>query len=167
MKGDIKMRRIFFIVFLCLLFNSTVFAQKALIQTVEINCKNNCANYDSRKWNDKAISIKLPSGKYKFIPISGACSPWPKDQDAYDTGNQPWMWYGIISTNGDQYELGSQAKYETPGKALDEQKYEEVTLRLESETLIKIGITDVWKGKDYCSDNRGTEKMEIYEINND
>ena len=161
------MGRISLAIFLSLFLCSTVFAEKNLIRTVEINCKDNCAIYNSRKWAEKVISITLPPGKYKFVPASGACSPWPNDRSAHDTGNQPWMWYAIISSHGNQYELGSQAKYETPQKALEEQKYEEVTIRLESETSIQIGVTDVWKGKDYCSDNRGTEKMDIYKITND
>jgi hypothetical protein len=155
------------VILLSLFLGSNAFAEKNLIETVEINCKDNCAIYNSRKWQDKVISIKLPPGKYKFVPASGACSSWAKDQIAYDNGNQPWMWYAIISDQGNQYELGSQAKYDTPQKAFEEQKYEEVTIRLESEISIQIGFTDVWKGKDYCSDNRGSEKMEIYKITNE
>jgi hypothetical protein len=99
---------------------STAFAEQQLIQTVQIDCKENCAIHGSRKWEEKAIEIKLPPGKYKFVPMKGACSSWPNDQSAFDTGNQPWIWYAIISVNGGQYELGSQAKYKTPNTALKE-----------------------------------------------
>jgi hypothetical protein len=161
MKEMIKKSSLLFFSFF---FVSSAFAERQLIQTVEIDCRANCAIYGSKKWKEKAKEIKLSPGKYKFIPSSGACSVWAKDQIAYDTGSQPWMWYAIISANITQYELGSLAKYETPKKALQEQKDEEVIIALENETLIQIGIEDSWKGKDYCSDNRGVEKIEIYKI---
>jgi hypothetical protein len=147
-----------------LFFINTVFAEQQLIQSVRIDCKENCAIHASRKWQEKALEVKLTRGKYKFVPLKGACSQWPNDRSAFDTGNQPWMWYAIISVNGDQYELGSQAKYKTPNAALKEQADEKVTIRLEADTSIRIGSTDVWKGKDYCSDNRGTEELGIYRI---
>ena len=147
-----------------LFFMTGGFAESQLVQTVEIDCRANCANYGSKKWKEKAKEINLSPGKYKIIPLSGACSVWAKDQIAYDTGSQPWMWYAIISANGNQYELGSLSKYETPKKALQEQKDEEVIIVLENETSIQIGIEDVWKEKDTCSDNRGVEKIEIYKI---
>lgn len=158
------MIKISLVIMFTLFLVEVAFAEKQLIQAVEINCKDNCAIYGSRKWQEKAIEIKLSPGKYKFVPVSGACSQWPSDRSAFDTGNQPWMWYAIISSNGNQYELGSQAKYKTPKMALKEQADEEVTIRLETETSIQIGSTDAWKGRDYCSDNRGTEKLEIYRI---
>jgi len=143
---------------------NTSFAEKRLIKVIEINCKDNCAVYGSRKWQEKAVKLTLAPGKYKFVPKNGACSNWPSDRSAFDAGNQPWMWYAIISANGNQYELGSQAKYKTPKTAFAEQVDEEVTIRLDVETSIQMGSTDVWKGKDYCSDNRGTEEIEIYRV---